>query len=300
MDAWWKRRATRPMPAALRVRVLTIACTIAAAFASAHGARLCRIPQGANAVGLSRHGVLPTARDAQAMLRDPRAAYVVYGLEPGLDFADQLTALKALGGAQVVAFSHFACQSTRKVADVILPIAALPEIDATLTNLDGSEQRTAAAGKPGGQAHPGWRVLRALAGELELPGFEFTDLAGLRAGIAPRAVSPGQGSAPVAAGAGLEVVASQAIYRMDGTVRRAAALQAHPLNVGPRVVLNPADAGKAGVEAGAMASLSVGSGKGTLQVAVDERVAPGCAWIETGHGASAPVAAAATVEVARA
>src|SRR3546814_10507592 len=62
---------------------------------------------------------------------------IFYGLEPGLDFADQAVALKALGGAQVVAFSQFACSSTRAVADVILPIGALPEIDATLTNQIG-------------------------------------------------------------------------------------------------------------------------------------------------------------------
>src|SRR3546814_6933615 len=74
------------------------------------------------------------------MLAQPRGAYVVYGLEPGMDFADQAVALKALGGAQVVAFSQFACSSTRAVADVILPIGALPEIDATLTNLDGRDR----------------------------------------------------------------------------------------------------------------------------------------------------------------
>ena len=44
----------------------------AADFASAKNARLCRIPQGANALGLSQHGVLPTSRDAQSMLREPR------------------------------------------------------------------------------------------------------------------------------------------------------------------------------------------------------------------------------------
>ncbi len=272
----------------------------AATCATAKNAKLCRIPQGANALGLATHGVLPASRDALAMLRDPRAAYVLYGIEPGLDFADPLLALKALGGAQVVAFSQFACQSTRKVADVILPIAALPEIEATLTNLEGIEQRTAAAGKAPGQAQPGWRVLRALVAELELPGFGFTDLAGLRAGLAPRQVAVAAGNAPSPARAGLEVVASQGIYRVDATVRRAAALQAHPLNVGPRVVLNAADAAAAGLEADAMASLSVASGKGALQVVVDDRVAPGCAWIESGHGATAPVAAAATTEVARA
>src|SRR3546814_1728519 len=120
-------------------------------FASANNAALCRIPQGANALGLARHGVLPVSRDANAMLAQPRGAYVVYGIEPGLDFADQATALKALGGAQVVAFSQFACSSTRAVADVILPIGALPEIDATLTNLDGLDQYAVAGGKLPGE-----------------------------------------------------------------------------------------------------------------------------------------------------
>ncbi len=272
----------------------------AADFAASKGARLCRIPQGANALGLSRHGVLPASRDAQTMLREARAGYLVYGIEPGLDFADQLVALKALGGAQVVAFSHFACQSTRRVADVILPIGALPEIDATLTNLDGVAQMTSAAGKLPGQAHAGWRVLRALADELKLDGFGYTDLAGLRAGVAPKSVQAAKGSAPAIAGTGLEVVASQAIYRVDGVTRRAEALQAHPLNAGPRVLLNPADAATAGLVDAAMAKLSTANGTATLQVVVDDRVAPGCAWIETGHGATAPLAASAKVEVVRA
>lgn len=269
----------------------------AADFAAAKGAKLCRIPQGANALGLGQHGVLPASRDAQAMLRDARAGYLIYGIEPGLDFADQLTALKALGGAQVVAFSQFACQSTRRVADVILPIGALPEVDATLTNLDGVAQATSAAGKLPGQAHAGWRVLRALADELKLEGFGFTDLAGLRASIAPKSVQVAKGNTSALAGNGLEVAASQAIYRVDAVTRRAEALQAHPLNAGPRVLLNPADAATAGLADEAMAKLSTASGTATLQVVVDTRVAPGCAWIETGHGATAPLAASAKVEV---
>src|SRR5512142_1209106 len=77
----------------------------ATAFASTANAALCRIPQGANAVGLANAGVLPSSRDAGAMLRDGRSAYLLYGIEPGLDFADQASALQALGSAQVVAFS---------------------------------------------------------------------------------------------------------------------------------------------------------------------------------------------------
>src|SRR3546814_2759928 len=75
-----------------------------------------------------------------------------------------------LGGAQVVAFSQFACSSTRAVADVILPIGALPEIDATLTNLDGRDQVAVAGGKLPGEARAGWRVLRALGEGLGIDG----------------------------------------------------------------------------------------------------------------------------------
>lgn len=261
----------------------------AAAFAAAHGAALCRIPQGANALGLTRMGVLPTARDAQGMLADPRKAYVLYGIEPGLDFADQARALKALGAARVVAFSHYACASTRAVADVILPIGALPEIDATLTNLDGRDQRAIAGGKLPGEARPGWRVLRALGAALDAPGFAFTDLAGAQ--IAPRQVTVAASAAPATAGEGLELAVSPAIYRVDATVRRAAALQAHPLNAGPRVVLHSADAAAAGLAEGAMAKLDNGIGTATLPVVVDDRVAQGAAWVESGHGATAALGA---------
>jgi len=271
-------------------------------FAAATGASLCRIPQGANAVGLARAGLLPAARDVSGMFAEPRGAYVLYGIEPGLDFADTAAALKALNAAQVVAFSHFACESTRAVADVILPVGALPEIEATLTNLDGIEQTAHAGGKLPGQAREGWRVLRALGGELGLPGFEFTDLAGARALLeGGRKVELNAGRAGDAdlGDAGLELALVPAIYRTDAVVRRAAALQAHPLNTEARIVLNPVDAGAAGLADGTVAKVRGASGTGTLPVAVDDRVAAGVAWIEGGHGATAPLGAG-RVEVVKA
>ena len=263
----------------------------AADFAAATGAALCRIPQGANALGLSRHGVLPSARDAQGMFADARGAYLIYGIEPGLDFADTAAALKALGQAQVVAFSHYACRSTRAVADVILPIGLLPEIDATLTNLDGRDQSASAGGKLPGQARAGWRVLRALGGELGASGFDFTDLAGLRAGIEPRSFKPAAGKSASAVGEGLEVAASIAIYRSDATVRRSAALQSHPLNLEPRAVLHPLDAQAAGLADGVVGKFTAAAGTATLPVATSDKVARGTIWIETGHGATAPLGA---------
>ena len=264
----------------------------AADFAGATDASLCRIPQGANAVGLARRGVLPSGRDVAGMFAEPRSAYVIYGIEPGLDFADTPAASRALGSAKVVAFSHFACKSTRDVADVILPIGLLPEIDATLTNLDGRDQRTQAAGKLPGEAREGWKVLRALGGELQLAGFEFTDIAGAREAIGDaKAVAVAKSAAPANNGQGLELAVTAAIYRTDGTVRRAEALQAHPLNVGDRIVLNPADAQAAGVAEGQMAKVGNGVGTAALPVVVDARVAAGVAWIESGYGATAPLGA---------
>jgi len=264
----------------------------AADYASATGASLCRIPQGANAVGLARQGVLPSGRDVAGMFAEPRNAYVIYGIEPGLDFADTPAASRALVSAKVVAFSHFACKSTRDVADVILPIGLLPEIDATLTNLDGQDQRTQAAGKLPGEAREGWKVLRAIGGELQLAGFEFTDAAGMRDAIGTaKTVAIATSAAPAVAGEGLELAVTAAIYRTDGTVRRAEALQAHPLNVGDRIVLNPADAQAAGVAEGHVAKVGNGIGTAALPVVVDARVAAGTAWIESGYGATAPLGA---------
>ena len=258
-------------------------------FALATSAKLCRIPQGANAVGLVDAGVLPSGLDARSMLEQPRAAYVIYGIEPGLDFADTATAMQTLADAHVVAFSHFACASTRAIADVILPIGLLPEVEATLTNLDGHSQRTQAGGKLPGQARPGWRVLRAMGGELGAAGFEFTDLAGLRKAAHPRdAMVSLSGTGAVAdLHDGLEIIATQGIYRSDAVVRRASALQAHPLNRAPRAVLHPDDAGAIGLADGETCTASVEAGTATLPVSISNMVARGCVWIERGHGATA-------------
>jgi len=272
-------------PQASRIRAA------ARGLASSCGGKLNRIPQGANAVGLARVGVLPSGRDAGAMLAEPRKAYLVYGLEPGLDFAEATAARKALGAAKVVAFSHFACESTRAVADVILPIGLLPEIDATLTNVDGRAQRVAAGAKLPGDARPGWRVLRALGGQLGAAGFDFIDIAGLRAGIVEKPAASGSGMAnvPAAAGQGLERIATTPIYRSDAVLRRSPALQAHPLTHPPRLVVHPDDA--AGLAKDSMAKVGDVTGTATLQVEISPRVARGCVLVETSHGATAPLSA---------
>ena len=292
-------------PQASRIRAA------ARALCTATSAQLNRLPQGANAIGLARVGVLPdpdnsSARDASAMLADPRAAYVIYGIEPGLDFAAAMQARQALAAAKVVAFSYFACESTRAIADVILPIGLLPEIEGTLVNVDGTAQSTTAGGKLPLDARPGWRVLRALGGLLELPDFEFTELAGLRAGIAEQSRDRGPGAGDRKSNAmptigeskpGLERIASTPIYRIDGVLRRSPALQAHPLTRAPCVLLHPDDAAAANLTDGAIAKVSDAKGSAMLPVEISARVAKGAIWIESCHGATAQLAIDGSFEV---
>ena len=263
------------------------------ALAKATNAAVNELPLGANAVGLARSGVLPQARHAQAMLAQPRKAYVLYGIEPAQDFADQPAALRALSQSDaVIAFTAFADETTRRVAQVMLPIGLTPEIDATYVNVDGVAQVVSAAAKLPAQARAGWRVLRALGEQLGLPGFDFVELAQWRAGLAPRDVEGGAGLAErVAVGEGaLQSIATRAIYRIDALLRRSAPLAAHPLNAGARLALNPEDALARGLADGSMAKIDDGRGTAALQVLVSTRVPRGAAWIEKGYDVTAPIA----------
>jgi len=287
--------ATHPQASWLRA--------LARFIAEATGAGYDELPVGANAIGLADVGVLPGngGLDAQAMLAQPRRGYLLYGVEPPHDFADGGRALKALKGAeQVVAFSAFASAALREVADVILPIALLPEIDATLVNVDGLAQGVLAGAKAPGEARAGWKVLRALGGALHLPGFEFDDLAGLRDGIVERPQAAREDALAsrdnVPAGT-LARLATWPIYRGDAVLRRATALNAHPLNRAPAARVNAQDAQRLGLANGDDVRID----DVALPLVVDAAVPDGAVWIEAAQDLTAtlpPYGAAITLSKA--
>ncbi len=269
--------------------------------AEATGAGYNEVPVGANAIGLARFGVLPGngGLDAQAMLAQPRKSYLLYGVEPPHDFADGSATLKALRAAdQVVAFTAFASAALREVADVILPIALLPEIDATLVNVDGLAQGVSAGARAPGEARAGWKVLRALGGAMQLAGFDFDDMAGLREGMVERGVTRGQGLAQRPEPAGLTRLATWPIYRMDAVLRRATALNAHPLNRAPAARLNADEARRHGLADGEQVAI----GETHLPVLIDPAVPDGAVWIEAAQDLTAtlpPYGAAITLSKAQ-
>ena len=69
--------------------------------------------------------------------------------------------------------------------------------------------------------------------------------------------------------------------------------------LGARVVLHPEDAGAAGTHEDGVAKLKNATGTATLPVATSEKVARGCAWVESGYGATAALLSG-NVEIGRA
>ena len=273
------------------------------ALRSAGKVKLCRIPQGANALGLAQHGVLPGAggKDASAMLDGSLQTMLLFGIEPQFDFAETTRATKALLNAKVIVCSAFVTEQLKELADIILPIGLLPEVQGTLTNLNGVDQLAEVAGKLPGAAQSGWRVLRALFDQCQLPELGFTDIAQLRMLLQKTEVKSGSGLAIIAESTdGFERISSSPIYRVDAISKRAVALQAHPLTLGAQLVLHPNDAQKMGLSSGQMTKVGDGTGSSALPVLISEKVAESCVWIESNYAATAPLSQTATLAIVRA
>ena len=158
-----------------------------------------------------------------------------------------------------------------------------------------------------GESRPGWKVLRVLANQFGLDGFEQTGTEQIRDALRAQCGSSGldnrQAAGPVAAAAsvdGLQRVGDVAILAADPLVRRATALQEAPdAEVAGLLRINSAGAGTAGIREGYRVRVSQGEAQVELDVSIDDRVADGCVWIQSGTGASAalgPAFGAVTVE----
>ncbi len=158
---------------------------LAAALASATGAGLGYLTEGANSAGAALAGILPhraaggghldnPGLDALAMLSAPRHAYLLFGMEPDHDVADASLAEQALQSADsVICMSAYVTDALLDCADILLPISTFAESGGTYVNAEGRWQSFAPAADLVGESRPGWRVLRVLGNQLDLPECEY-------------------------------------------------------------------------------------------------------------------------------
>jgi NADH-quinone oxidoreductase subunit G len=273
---------------------------LARGIAKATGSAFNELPSGANAIGLARVGA-QSAGGARAILENPPKALITWQTGSQDAFAPAAYDRAREGAEFYVYAGAYACEGVRRTADAVLPLGLPPEIDGTYVNVDGLVQVAAGGSMLPGEARPGWKVLRALGSALGIAGFDFTDFAGAHAGVADRVREPataasGQLAARVAPASGqFTRVATVGIYRTDAVVRRAKALQAHPLNRAPALRICADDARVLGLLNGVKANVN----GVTLPVVVDPAVPKGCAWIEAGHSATGslpPHGAALTIK----
>ena len=287
---------------------------LAAYIADATGSAMNVLPHGGNPGGAWLAGAVPHrapgGRQAQGgmnavqMFNDPRKCYLLWDFEAEYDTDNPAQAMQALGAAEkVIAFCSFATDSTREVADIILPLAPLAESEGSLVNLDGGTMKYAPAGRVSGEARPGWKILRRLGHELGLEGFNQVDLGELQAQMGA-AILPGD---TLAGDGGMEYpsrenglyrIGELAMYSIDALCRRSEALQQTAQADSRFVGLNPLDAIRLGLTDGGKALVRQGENNTVLEVRFTDRVPEGGAWLRSGTGELGQAVAPVIVEVA--
>jgi NADH-quinone oxidoreductase subunit G len=138
------------------------------------GASVGYLTEAANTVGAQLVGASPGVGGLNAgqMLSGALKATILLNNEPQFDSAAGLASTDALRQCEmVVTLSPF--KANLEISDVLLPIAPFTETSGTFVNAEGRIQSFHAVVKPLGEARPAWKVFRALANILSLPGFDF-------------------------------------------------------------------------------------------------------------------------------
>ncbi len=302
--------ASHPQAAALRALVDLVGELAGAklgtlAAANGAGAWLAGCVPHRSAAGVST----TRGRDAHDMVQKPLKAYVLLGVEPELDCLEGAQADDAMAAAEfVVMLTPFkpASAPTRAMqyADVLLPLAPFTETEGTFVNCEGRPQSFTAAVRPLGETRPGWKILRVLGNHLGQPGFEQGTIADVRAEIAAPDVSSSstlrQRNWPDRLGdeqSALARIYEVPMYRIDGVVRRAPALQRTADNPGPAVYMNDAQAKSLGLRDGASVIVRVADDTASLKLVVDARVPDGCVLIPAGYPETAALGVYGSVSV---
>lgn len=181
-----------------------------------------------NAMGALRAGLVPADRGvaggqllASAAEGRLRALYLI-GVDPLRTFPDRDLVERALRRVDFLVVQDIAPSATAGKAHVVLPAAALPEKEGTITNVEGRKQPLEPVVQPPGEARSDLAILLDLAGRLDLrePSREFLARVPGRlpetAAVLPAAGAPGPGTRMTAAPGGVYGVYASATPQTRG------------------------------------------------------------------------------------
>ncbi|MCC2624860.1 MAG: NADH-quinone oxidoreductase subunit [Burkholderiales bacterium] len=227
---------------------------------------------------IEKHGL-----NAMQMLKNPRRAYVLLNTELECDAYNPAQALTALKQADtVVVMSPFINEEMKNYADVILPITPFTETAGSYVNMEGRWQTFNGVTRPLGDSKPGWKVLRVLANNLNLAGFDYNNIEEVRAELKPLAEDK---PVEIHLAADKYTVNKpkldhlvrfgiQGIYYGDSIVRRASSLQQTAYAKLPDLVLSPTLAAKLNVKANDKLKLEQGEAVKELMLPTYEKQLP--------------------------
>lgn len=292
---------------------------LASVIANQTGANLGYLPESANTVGAWLAGVLPHRLSAghelkpagltvAAMLENPETV-VLLNAETA-DFANPAQVSQALAQAKnLIVIGAFADQALLDHATVILPGSVFAETSGTYCNAEGLWQSFQGAVAPLAEARPTWKILRILGNLSDLP--EFTWVSSEEVALelkAELAAEPSKKPSytlstlsppnqPALIQGQFERVAAVKLYREDGLVRRASALQAR---VEATVVeLNPVDANHLAVQNGDYLQIIQGELSLKLPVRLSTEIAIGTVGLAMGEAATAALSSYGLVQLSK-
>jgi len=251
--------------------------------------------EAANSVGGYLAGATPAAGaglNAAQMLALPRKAYLLLHAEMDLDTVNPRAAHAAMQSAElVVAMSPF--RHALDYAQVLLPVSPFTETGGSFVNTEGRVQSFQGVVRPLGETRPAWKVLRVLGTLLELTGFEYDSVEGVRADclaaigdmaarldnairgeLRPAAANPGK--------TGIQRIGEVPIYHVDGIVRRAESLQLTRDAQAAVASLPGALVDKLGLRQNDRVRIVQQGGEAALPFLRDDRLPANCARIPAG------------------
>ena len=275
---------------------------IASCIAKATGAVLGYLPEGGNTAGAWLAGCVPhrsaggvevdqAGFNAAEMLSDKTKVLLLMGVEPRYEQINAALARKVSKESTLIIMSTHLSRHAVDHANIVLPSAAFVETAGTFVNATGAWQMFNGTTKPPGEARPAWKILRVIGNQLELDGFDYESVTGIRDELkelcrdiqldnsysADNIEIPSQ-----ADGNSLLRCGDLPAYKADMLVRRARSLQKTTDAQQNFVSLHSSDMQRLGLVENAVVSAEQNGDTVMIKVKQDDGIPEGCAWLPIG------------------